>query len=223
MPIVALTQAVDFVDGLLSGGSNLTNPDDFFANFVPVSGGTLIDNEIGHYPFANQQVAANSIIAQPLTISMKMICPVRPGSSYATKLATLTALQSLLINHNTSGGTYTVATPGFIYSNCLMTSFKDISGEGDIKQAQYEWQLDFEQPLLTLAQAQAAQNSLMSLITGQTAVSGDPPGYSNLSTLVGQPGSLAGSSVVPSASGAFGAGVAGAQGPSSFVSSITSL
>lgn len=209
LPIVALTQAVDFVDGLLSGSVD-TNLDDFFGAFRPAAGATLIDNQIGHYPFANQSVAANAVIFQPLRVSLIMDCPVRAGSSYFDKLATMSGLKTTLDSHNQSGGTYTVATPSYLYTNCVMTGLHDVSGSGS-KQVQWSWQFDFEQPLLTLNQAQQAQNSLMSQITNSTAISGTPA-WSGLGPTVGQPPSIAAPSVIPSASGTAGSGVSGLQG-----------
>lgn len=208
LPILVLTEALNFTEGLISG-SNPLDTDSFFANFEPLPGSTLIDQEVGHYPFANQAVAANAVIAQPLKISMRMICPVRQTLGYAAKLATMMALQTALTQHNSSGGTYTIATPSYFYTNCLMLNMRDVT-EGESNQTQYVWQFDFEQPLLTLRQAQQAQNSLVSKITNGTSISGQPS-WSSLSTTVGQPGSLAASSVIPSASNLGGAAVAGAS------------
>jgi len=209
LPIIAITEALNFVEGLLSGGNPL-DLDSFFANFQPLPGATLVDQQVGTYPFANQAVAANAVIAQPLTISMLMICPVKAPLGYLAKLATFTALQAALVKHNASGGTYTIATPSFIYTNCLMTGMRDASN-APTAQAQIAWQLDFTKPLLTLDQAAAAENALISKITGGTAVNGDPA-WSGLEQSVGVPSSLAGPSVVPAASGVAGAGVAGVQG-----------
>lgn len=160
--------------------------DDAFATFVPLSGGTILDQAVGTYPFANQSVAANAVIANPNVISMKMICPVRDPGGYANKLSIITGLQSSLQKHNNSGGTYTIATPSFYYSNCLLLLMRDISS-AESKQAQIEWQIDFFQPLLTLAQAEAAQNTLTSKVSNATPVDGDPPAWSGVSTTAGSP------------------------------------
>jgi hypothetical protein len=206
LPIIAITEAINFPLGLLSGGESLSL-DSFFATFEPVAGGSLIDQKIGKYPFANQAVAANAVISQPLAISLRMSCPVRQPGGYAAKLATLMALQAALAQHNNSGGTYTIATPAFFYTDCVMIGMRDAS-RGGSKQPQNAWILDFEKPLLTLDQAEQAQNSLMSRITSGTAIDG-PPAWSGLSPTVGVPPSLAGPSIAPVASGAAGAGVAG--------------
>ena len=211
LPIISLTEALNFVDGILSGGENI-ELDDFFAEFEPIPGATLIDQNIGKYPFANQAVAANAVIAQPLAVSMRMICPVREPFGYPLKLATMIALQNTLVKHNGSGGTYTIATPTYFYTNCVMTGMRDIS-TGETNQTQFVWQLDFEQPLLTLQSIQAAQASLINKITNATKVTPDASGnvaWSGAATTVAQPPTFGAVSTVPAASGAGGAGVAGA-------------
>lgn len=203
LPIIAITEALNFTVGLLGGGENLSL-DNFFANFEPLTGSTLVDNQVGTYPFANQAVAANAIIAQPLAISMRMICPARNGAGFATKLATMMALQAALEQHNSSGGTYTIATPSYFYTNCLMLKMTDVTA-GDGKQVQTEYQLDFTRPLLTLSSANRAMNSLLSKISSGTAIDGTPA-WSGLSQTVGIPPSLAAPSIIPAASNAAGAG-----------------
>lgn len=206
LPIVAITQAVDFVSGLLSGAADL-GLDDFFAAFRPAAGGSLISNQYGRYPFANQQVASNAAVVQPNKISVIMDIPVREGSSYFAKLATMSGLQAALSAHTLQGGTYTVATPAYLYTNLVLLDLHDVSGSGG-RQVQWSYQWDFEQPLLTLNQAQQAQNSLMSQITNGTAISG-PPAWSGLPPTVGQPPSIAAPVVLGSTSNQAGSGVAG--------------
>lgn len=201
LPIILITQALDFAEGLLAGAENI-DLDNFFANFTPLPGSTLIDQSIGKYPFANQSVAANAVIRQPLTISLRMICPARDESGYALKLATMTALQAALALHNASGGTYTVATPSHFYTNCVMTNMKDTSN-GASMQAQNTYQLDFEQPLLTLQDAILAQNNLMSRISAGVPIGG-VPAWSGLSPTVGNPPSLAAIGTIPGAGGPAG-------------------
>ena len=125
LPIVSITESINFLTGLLSGGGDLSL-DDFFAHFQPLPGSTLAENQIGAYPFANQSVAANAIIAQPLRVSLQMFCPVKSSLGYAAKLATMSALQAVLAQHNAMGGTYTVATPSYIFTNCILLSLKDV-------------------------------------------------------------------------------------------------
>ena len=208
LPIISITQALDFAIGLLGTGGDDIDLDSFFCYFQPLSGSTFIDQQIGQYPFANQAVAANAVISQPLAISMEMICPVRQPFGYATKLATMTALQNTLAQHNASGGTYTVATPSRFYENCVMLRMVDTSG-GSSKQTQERWRLDFVQPLLTLEQAAQAQNSLMGKLSSGVPIGGDPPAWSGLPPTVGAPPSLAGPGVVPALSGASGGSISG--------------
>lgn len=202
LPIIAITEAVNFAAGILSAGDNTLDLDDFFANFHPLPGASLIDQKLGEYPFANQAVAANAVIPQPLVISYRMFCPAQQSGGYAFKLATMMALQATLAQHNISGGTYTCATPSFFFTNCVMLGMRDTSA-ADSHQAQNTWQLDFRKPLLTLADAQQAQNNLMSRITNQTMIPG-LPSWSGLEPTVGNQASVAGPSVVPAASGPAG-------------------
>jgi hypothetical protein len=177
LPIIALV-------GELALFATASDASQFFATYLPLPGSTLISNQIGAYPFANQFVAANAVISQPLTLSMLMIAPVNQPGGYLTKLATFTALQGSLSAHNAAGGTYSVATPAFIYNNLILLNMQDVtSGEG--KQRQIEWQLDFVQPLLTLQAAQAAQSSFLAKVTSGGQItnptwSGAPYGASQI-------------------------------------------
>lgn len=172
LPIIAITQNKDFDNGLLSGSLDIPLSE-YFATFKPISGGQLVNNQIGMYPFANQTVAANAIITQPIAISLLMICPARGVGGYANKLQTITALKQAFDQHNNLGGTYTIATPAYVYSECIMTSFRDVS-PGESKQSQMEWQIDFLRPLLTQEDAQQVMNSLMAKINGGLPQSEDP-------------------------------------------------
>jgi hypothetical protein len=164
VPIVNLYGQQNLLLSVVNLATNSPTSNSFFATYLPLPGSTLIANQVGMYPFANRQVAANAIIQQPLTLSMLMIAPVNQPGGYLIKQATFTALQSTLAQHNAAGGTYTVNTPAFPYTNLLMTGMSDVTaGEG--KQKQIEWQLDFIQPLITQAQAAQAQSSLMALLT----------------------------------------------------------
>ncbi len=181
LPIIGLVgQLAGFAQGLLTNGFSMS---DFFARFVPVPGSTVISNSIGMYPFANQQVAANAIIEQPLTISLMMISPVKDAGGYFTKLALFTALRNSLKSHNKQGGTYHIATPAFIYTNCVMTTMTDVTQ--DSKQQQIQWQLDFIKPLITQADASVAYSGLMSkLMSGSPITS---PSWSGAAAAVNSP------------------------------------
>jgi hypothetical protein len=196
LPIIAVTEAANFVLGLLSGGENI-ELDDFFAHFQPLPGSTLFSLEIGNYPFANQAIAANATIQTPLQLSMLMKCPVRNTLGYLAKLGTMIALQQVLAQHATSGGTYTICTPSYFYTNGILTSLRDAS-DAESHQVQNAYQWDFVFPLLTLQQAQTAQNNLMGQLTNQTQISGGTPSWSGTGPTVGNPASLAGPSLIPS-------------------------
>jgi len=208
LPILAVTEALNLPLGLLSGAGGI-GLDRFFANFQPLPGSTLIDQEIGRYPFATQSVAANATISMPLTVSMLMVCPVQNGFGYWERLPIIMALQKVLTLHNSSGGTYIVATPSYIYTNCIMRSMRDAS-TALTKQPQNAWQFDFERPLITLEEAEQAQNGLFSMITGGVQIPGNAA-WSGLSTAASIPGSIAGVAVAPLQSGAIAAGTSAAS------------
>lgn len=152
--------------------------DDAFALYLPMPGSTLISQAVGMYPFANQAIAANATIQQPLTLSMVMIAPVNQTGGYLSKFHTFSALQRALEQHNASGGTYIVATPAFMYTDLLLTAMTDITPEIGLdepaKQVQMQYQLDFVKPLVTLAGAAAAQSALIQKITNGSKITGTP-------------------------------------------------
>jgi hypothetical protein len=158
------------------------------ARFIPAPGGTLVSQAIGMYPFANQFVAANATIRQPLTLSMVMICPVNQPGGYLSKLPDFTALQTTLQSHNALGGMYAIATPAFVYNNLLMTAMTDVTTEEDV-QKQIQWQLDFIQPIVTGQQAAAALNSLMQKVSGGNQLPATPTWSGNTNA---SPASLTG-------------------------------
>jgi hypothetical protein len=164
VPIIQLYGQQNLLLSAINAITDTPTASSFFATYLPLPGSTFIANQVGMYPFANRQVAANAIIQQPLTISLLMIAPVNTPGGYLIKQATFTALQGTLAAHNAAGGTYTVNTPAFPYTNLLMTGMSDVtSGQGNQKQIEY--QLDFIQPLITVAQAAQAQSSLMAALT----------------------------------------------------------
>ncbi len=188
---VILVGGIAGVQGALLPIVNITNPtppaslDEAFAHYLPLPGSTLINQAVAMYPFANQVIAANATIQQPLTISLAMIAPVNQPGGYLTKLSAFSALQGKLAQHNSMGGTYIIATPAFIYQNMLMTAMTDITPEvsaEDGKQVQFHYQLDFLQPILAAQGLQAAQNSLMRLITNGNKIVGAPSWSGNQSS-----------------------------------------
>jgi|APCry1669189567_1035234.scaffolds.fasta_scaffold00024_67 hypothetical protein len=158
LPIIAITEAANFGFSLLNG-QNPLNLNNFFGHFRPLPGATLVDNEIAMYPFANQSYAANAVIAKPLKISMLMNCPANVNGGYVSKMITFTALQAALQSHIQQGGTFIVATPSYVYLNCILTNLTDVS-RPDSQQPQNAWQFDFVQPLVS----QAPQNTLGALM-----------------------------------------------------------
>jgi|AGFT01.1.fsa_nt_gi hypothetical protein len=159
MPIAVLTEGVSIVDGLLHGELSEQS-----AAFTPMAGTTLIQQDVGNLNFFNMVTAANSVVNRSNRVLMQMIRPASTkGGGYAAKGITFTALKLALDKHNQSGGYYVVMTPSFIYTGCLMRSMIDTSGFSEQnKQVQHTWQLEFEQPLLSISQVDSALGSLMS-------------------------------------------------------------
>jgi len=145
--------------------------DDAFGAFNVLPGGTLVSQSIGKYPFANQWVAANAVIREPLTISVIMDAPMRGPDAWAIKQSVMTALKGTLDQHNNRGGTYTVATPAYMYDNLIMTSLTDNS-RGNNSLPQNAWRFDFERPLVALAELQEAQNQFTQKLTNQLPQTG---------------------------------------------------
>jgi len=176
MTILALTEGQDNV--------SYPNLGDYFAHFEPLPGGTLVDFSPAEYPFASMNMAANAMLQQALKISLKMICPARTDSNnYESIQSTITRIQQQLTAHILAGGTFTVATPATIYSDCLFTTLRDISNAGD-KKVQGVFQLDFVKPLITLQAADAAFANLYAKLDGGLPVP-NPPTNSGPSAAIG--------------------------------------
>ena len=156
LPITAITEIIDY-PGLSSK--------QFFAHYKPLPGGTLAEWNIAEYPFVNLQMAANAQIQMPLKISLLMVCPAQTGGGYIFKQAIMSALKIALENHVSLGGTFTVITPAYTYTNCLLTSLRDVSSPSD-KQVQFMYQWDFTQPLITESGAQQVLGGLMNKFSG---------------------------------------------------------
>ena len=181
LPIIALTgQIASFALSAITSRSLSLN--DFYAHYIPVQGGQVINNAVATYPFANQSVAGNAMIEQPLAFSLLMIAPVNQTAGYLTKLALFTSLRTSLQQHINLGGMFSVATPAYIYTNCLLTNMTDVT-DPESRQKQTTWQLDFFRPLVTQPQAQAAMSGLMGKLAGGQQVTS--PAWSSPATAVG--------------------------------------
>lgn len=207
LPIVSVLSSQNYDLGVLSSAG----PDyfsQFFGQFRVLPGHTLMDNEVATYPLANQTVAANAIITQPLKVALEMLVPADENMTVSSKLARMTALKSLLDKHTAMGGYYNVSTPSYIYQGCLLVNLSDETDDDDGSQAQVRWVWQFMQPLLTEQAAQAAQNQAMSKISSQTQNAGNPPGSKPLVTNLSQPSSNIVQNVVPAATNPAGSNVA---------------
>lgn len=196
LPIVTLTEGANLITGLLSGGDPL-NLDNFYAHWRPLSGSQFIRQDIGTYPFANQAVAANAVVQQPLQLSMLMVCPAKGSGAYVSKLMTMQSMFAAINLHNTSGGTYAIAMPAGLTTGLILRSVTDVTPE-DPAQVQSQFRWDFEKPLISDAQAQQALSSLMSKLSGGVAT---PLSWSGLSTSIGSTVSAAAASVNSSVNG----------------------
>ena len=179
IPIIAVTQAITFA-------GNIDLPNQPFFAWRPLPGGTIWKSEIAEFPFFTNQIAAISQIQQPLTISMLGHCPASSDTPFALKLATMTALQAVIKTHVNSGGTFTVATPSYVYTNCLLTQMIDVSA-GETNQSQVSWQLDFVQPLLTFPEGSALDVTANNL-NNRGNSGANPPGVK----VYGQPSAVPG-------------------------------
>lgn len=157
LPIAVFTEGLSIIDGVLSGELQ-----DASTRFMPMPGTTLIQQDVAQYSFFNQATAANAVVSKPNRIVMQMLRPASVKGGYANKIMTFMALKLALDKHNQSGGSYTVMTPSFIYTGCLLRGVIDNSGfTSQNKQVQHSWALEFEQPLLTVSQLDAVLGNLM--------------------------------------------------------------
>jgi len=149
-----------------------------FAKYMPLPGASLLKYQASTFPFANQAIAANAVIQQPLNIAMMMICPVQSGSTWEQKLGTMNALVHSLQQHINLGGLFNVNTPSQTYTACILLDIRDVS-QGETKQPQYKYQWDFYVPLITLDQAQAVLNTLLAKLSSGAAPNPTVPTVTN--------------------------------------------
>lgn len=147
LPIAVFTEGLSLAAGLLTSGLSGVG---FTTHFNVMAGSTLIVQDVAEYPFYDMATAANAVVSRPNRISMQMIRPANTvNAQYPLKILTFTALKMALDYHNANGGSYTILTPAYIYTGCVMNSMIDMSGFSDSnKQVQHTWQLEFSQPLL---------------------------------------------------------------------------
>ena len=188
LPIIAITDTVLFKqaatgivtpigqggigsDTVSSAATAQIDLDNAFGAFQVMPGGTLIKVEVAQYPFANQKVAANATIFQPLEVSLLWDVPMRSPDAWNKKLSTITALQSFINYHNNNGGTFMIVTPSFIYENMLLVSMAD-SSRSQSPIPQNAWRFDFQKPLIMLDDLTEAQNALMNKLTNGSLTDG---------------------------------------------------
>jgi hypothetical protein len=176
LPIVNLLYPAGSGQELPYDIGGINGLDDAFGAFNVLPGGTLISQQIGKYPMANQWVAANAVIEEPLSLSVIMDSPMRGPDAWRVKLTVFSALKASLDQHNNAGGMYTIVTPAYIYENCVMLSLTDNS-RGNNSLPQNAWRFDFEKPLVTIQDLQGAQNSLMSKISNSLPTGGNVTGF----------------------------------------------
>lgn len=174
LPIVAITEGLSFVNGILKGSVNEPNA----AHFMPAPGTTLINQEIAEINFYDQVTAANSTITRNKSITMQMLRPISTtDGGYGTKGLSFMTLKAALERHNESGGWYNVLTPACLYTGCLLERLVDVSPfSEENKQVQYQWQFEFTQPALTQSDVTDALNGLFGKI--QKGVPFVPDGWS---------------------------------------------
>lgn len=169
VPILLYTQAVATMNGLIAGGLhghlNIPDLDNMWCTWNQLGNSTLVDNDVATYPFANQTLAANAVVTQPLTVSMQMRCPPRGPGAMVTKLATLQALSAVLNKHVTMGGTFVVITPGQIYTDMILKKMTDTSPQPD-KQPSSQFRLDFVRPLTQIDATVQKSATLISKLSG---------------------------------------------------------
>ena len=194
LPIATFTAPGVLYSFLTTGNYSL----DAFPKFVMIPGSTIVNFTVGNYPFANQQVAANAMIQQPRSVSMRLIAPVNQPGGYAIKLGFWEVLSEVITAHNNQGGSFLVLTPAKVYPGMLLTLITDItSGEGN--QPQIEWQFDFVQPIISVQSAIAAMNNLTKKISSGLKLS--PSNLSGLGSTVGGVVPGGGTGLPPSFSG----------------------
>jgi hypothetical protein len=147
-----------------SDQSAARNLDHAFGTFTIMPQGTAIRQTVAEYPFANQHVAANATIFQPLQVSLLWDTPMKTPDAWTKKFTTMTNLVARLTYHCNNGGTYAVVTPSFIYTDLILTNMADIARAAS-PLPQNAWRFDFEKPMIRISDLIAAQSALMAKLT----------------------------------------------------------
>lgn len=166
-PIIAITEGLNIgVNALIGNFSGITEGTPFIS-YKPNAGGTVMQNTVGMYPFLNQTTAANTLITEPLQISLTAYCPTDDTKKPFDRLVKFSTLINALNYHNNNGGLYTILTPSYVYKDCVLTNIVDIqSGSEDTHQVQAIWRFDFVKPLISADQSKQVLSNFMSKATG---------------------------------------------------------
>lgn len=177
----------------LSGAVTL-DLDETFGSFTVSPGGSLLMQTVPKYPLADMTMAANAIVRDPITLSLLWDTPMRVPrtlaavavtDAWAIKFATMMALKGMLDQHNNLGGTYSVMTPAYTYTDLILTALTDVSRPGN-PVPQNAWRFDFERPMvLTEQDVQNDQNLLLKRITAGVLTNGQTSG--NQTPTIAQP------------------------------------
>lgn len=166
---------------------NQKSLDEAFGAFNVLAGGSLIQQTVAKYPFANQSYAANAILRDPLHVSLIWDTPMRGANAWGQKLTVMQSVKQRLDSHNNGGGTYIVVTPAYVYDNMVMLSLTDAS-RGSSNLPQNAWRFDFERPLIVLQELRRAQSALMSKLTNGVITDGNWSGpAAGLGSVTSQP------------------------------------
>src|SRR5215472_4881875 len=103
LPMLSIFSNIQGALGGLPLPFAMNDLDDAFGAFNVLPGGTLVSQSIAKYPFANQSVAANAVIREPLTLSVIMDAPMRGPNAFQVKRTIMATLKGVLDYHNNAG------------------------------------------------------------------------------------------------------------------------
>lgn len=171
LPIAALTEALSAGGSILTGNfGDVVDFDRYFAHWSPVYGSQWLSYDVASYPMFSQQEAANSIVKNPLNISLMMDCPAQKTGGLITKALTLEVLRSTLAYHVDNGGYFNIFQFGFTALNCLLLGMESV--ENQSKQDHVSFIFNFRQQLLTRQDAQKLSDKVQNMNSGLPQNSG---------------------------------------------------